>query len=166
VDLAQLSVAEVAVKLDTVIAPGWVGGEVSAADAVPVVAISPVTTTAIATTAWTARRSTLMQPPITVNYGRVPSPSMHLVVPDALAILTVWRRFDCIGRSIYAQLPALVRPIRATLTKWLSTARETDPLAAAQTTTRRPAHLEFEGDWSEIDAGSLASVRMPGSFSR
>jgi len=28
------------------------------------------------------------------------------------------------------------------------------------------AHLEFEGDWSEIDAGSLVSVRMPGSFSR
>ena len=25
------------------------------------------------------------------------------------------------------------------------------------------AQLEFEGDWSEIDAGSLVSVRMPGS---
>ena len=25
------------------------------------------------------------------------------------------------------------------------------------------AQLEFEGDWSEIDGGSLVSVRMPGS---
>jgi phosphohistidine phosphatase len=28
------------------------------------------------------------------------------------------------------------------------------------------AQLEFEGDWSEIDAGSLVSVWMPGSSSR
>ena len=53
--------------------------------------------------------------------------------------------------------------------------RSTDPAnstpeAARAIESRFPAaalaHLEFEGDWSEIDAGSLASVRMPGSFSR
>ena len=44
------------------------------------------------------------------------------------------------------------------------------PQAARAIENRFPAaalaQLEFHGDWSEIEAGSLVSVRMPGSASR